>query len=32
MSILFGVLLVALALSVGAGYVLYLIFKDDCND
>jgi hypothetical protein len=32
MIILFFVLLVALALSVGAGYVLYLVFKDDFHD
>ena len=32
MIILFGVLLVALALCLGAGYVMYLIFKDECND
>jgi hypothetical protein len=32
MIILFGVLLVALALCVGAGYVMYLVFKDDFYD
>jgi len=29
MIILFGVLLIALALAIGAGYVLYLLLKDD---
>lgn len=32
MIILFGVLLIAVALCLGAGYVMYLIFKDECND
>jgi hypothetical protein len=32
MIILFCVLLIALALCLGAGYVMYLVFKDDCND
>jgi hypothetical protein len=32
MIILFCVLLIALALCLGAGYVLYLIMKDDCNE
>jgi hypothetical protein len=32
MIILFCVLLVALALCVGAGYVMYLVFKDDNHD
>ena len=32
MNVLFGVLLIAVALCVGAGYVLFQIMKDDFYD